>query len=998
MPVSDSAAPPAKGLTPSRPNPDHARRHWRSLDELANTEAFQEWLTREFPRGAAEWQQTLSRRSFLKVMGASLALAGLTACTSQPREQIAPYVRQPENIVPGTPQYYATSLALAGLGMGVLVESHQGRPTKVEGNPGHPASLGATDIFAQAEVLTLYDPDRSRIPLYAGTPSTWGDFLRAIEPVLQEQRAREGAGLHILTETVTSPTLAAQMRMLQEQFPQATWHQYEPVNDDHATEGARRAFGQVVATRYDVSRADVIFSLDADLLAPSPGTLRYAREFAARRRVGEEQAEMNRLYVAESFPSITGATADHRLPLSPALVEHAAHAIAQQLGIETGVALALSEEQRAWLAAAARDLQEHRGTCLVVAGQRQPPAVHALAHAINAALENVGATVFYTEPVVANPTNQTESLRELTQAMAAGDVEALFIVGGNPAYAAPADLPFVALLEEVPFSAHLSLWFDETSAQCTWHLNAAHALESWSDTRAFDGTVSLVQPLIIPLYEGKTAHEMLAALLGNTTATSLQIVQNFWREQYNGDNFQLFWRAALAEGLVPDTAAPLADVSLQPQTWQEAAPPEADALTLAFLPDPTIWDGRYANNAWLQELPKPIILLTWDNAAWLSPATAARLGLTSEDVVTLRYAGHTLDAAVWVVPGHAEDTISLSLGYGRTQAGQVGTGLGFNAYALRTSDAPWFGAGLELWPTGGRYALATTQDHHSMEVRELVRVGTLAQFRDNPDFLHEGAHEHESLFETKDYPRAWGMSINLNACIGCGACTMACQAENNIPVVGKEQVAMGREMHWIRVDRYFAGGLERPAIYHQPVPCMHCELAPCELVCPVAATLHDAYNGLNAMIYNRCVGTRYCSNNCPYKVRRFNFLHYVDDDVPVLKMQRNPDVTVRAQGVMEKCTYCVQRINHARIEADTEDHPLRDGAVQTACQQVCPTQAIVFGDLNDPDSEAARLREAPLNYGILTELNTKPRTTYMARLHNPNPALEPAAPEEESEA
>jgi molybdopterin-containing oxidoreductase family iron-sulfur binding subunit len=990
----NSVSQPEEAFLQTNRDAVHPERHWRSLDELAYTDAFQEWLTREFPRGAAEWQTTLSRRTFLKIMGTSLALAGMTACTSQPREQIAPYVRQPEGLVPGEPHYFATAFSLAGYGTGVVVESHEGRPTKVEGNPDHPASRGATDIFAQAEVLTLYDPDRSRIPRHTGTLSTWDDFLLALEPVLRQQREQRGAGMHVLTETVSSPALAAQMGALLERFPEATWHQYEPVNQDNAVESARLIFGEALAPRYDVSEADVILSLDSDFLAPSPGTLRYARDFAARRRVSVEQPEMNRLYVVESVPGITGAMADHRQIMPPALIEHAAFAMARQFGIETGGEPELSEQQRRWLDVVVRDLQDQQGRSLVVAGERQPPIVHALALAINNTLGNIGRTVFYTQPVAANPINQMESLRGLVQAMEAGDVEALFIVGGNPAYTAPADLPFGSQLADVPFSAHLSLYVDETSERCTWHLNAAHVLESWSDTRAFDGTASIVQPLILPLYEGKTAHELLAALLGDTTTTSLQLVQNFWRGQYEGDNFEQFWRVALAEGMLPDTGLEPQNVALPTGALQGREPqPIDDALTLAFLPDPTIWDGRYVNNAWLQELPKPITHLTWDNAAYISPATAARLEIANEDVIALNYQGRTLEAAAWIVPGQADNVIALSLGYGHLQGRSISTGMGFNANVLRTSDAPWFASGLTIERTGEQYQLVTTQDHHSMEGRELVRVGTLEQFRANPDFLHEGEHEHESLFHAKEYPQAWGMSINLNTCIGCGACTIACQAENNIPVVGKEQVAIGREMHWIRIDRYFGGSLETPEIYHQPVPCMHCELAPCELVCPVAATVHDASNGLNAMIYNRCVGTRYCSNNCPYKVRRFNFLQHVQDDIPVLKMQRNPDVTVRSQGVMEKCTYCVQRINRAQIAAETEDRPLQDGDIQTACQQVCPTAAIVFGDLNDPDSEAARLRESPLTYGILTELNTKPRTTYTARLRNPHPEL---APEGES--
>jgi molybdopterin-containing oxidoreductase family iron-sulfur binding subunit len=964
--------------------------YWRSLEELADSGALRALLQHEAPRHVALFD-SVGRRQFLKLMGASLGLAGLNACTRQPAETIVPYVRQPEQLVPGTPLYFASAIPFGGVATPVLVESHMGRPTKIEGNPEHPASLGATDAFAQAAILGLYDPDRSQVITHVGEIRPWSAFVAALRTVLDAQREQRGAGLRILTETITSPTLADQLRGILAAFPLAKWHQYEPVHRDHAREGARLAFGEYVETHYQFDRAQVVLALDADFLSCGPGHLRYVREFMSRRRVQGEQRQMNRLYAVESTPTNTGALADHRLPLRPTQVEDLTRAIAAGLGVRVQAPVGL-EAHAAWITAVTRDLQRHRGTSVVIAGAEQPPAVHALAHALNAALGNVGQTVVYTDPVEAHPVNQTASLRELVADMEAGTTALLLIIGGNPVFTAPADVPFAAALAKVPLSVHLGLYDDETSELCHWHVPEAHALESWSDLRAFDGTISIVQPLIAPLYGGKTAHEILAVLTDRPERSSHDIVKEYWMAQRSGDDFEAFWRRALHDGLVGGSA-----LALRPVTLKDTALPsprgaqDARALEIVFRPDPTIFDGRFANNGWLQELPKALTRLTWDNAALLSPATAQRLGLSSGDVVELRYAGRRVHAPVWIMPGHAPDAVTVHLGYGRRRAGKVGNGTGFNAYLLRTAAAPWSGTGLELHPTGARYALATTQEHHSMEGRALVRAGTLADYIAHPQMFRHMAEEParaDTLYpDEHPYPSyAWGMAIDLNTCTGCNACVIACQAENNIAVVGKAEVARGHEMHWIRIDRYYAGELDNPATYHQPVPCMHCENAPCELVCPVAATVHSS-EGLNDMIYNRCVGTKYCSNNCPYKVRRFNWFLFSDWTTESLKAMRNPDVTVRSRGVMEKCTYCVQRINGARIHAQTEGREIRDGEVVTACQQACPAGAIVFGNINDPDSRVARLKAEARNYALLAELNTRPRTTYLARLRNPNPEI-----------
>ena len=970
----------------------HGKDYWRSLEQLAGTPEFQDYLQREFPEGASEWNNALGRRKFLKLMGASLAFGGLAACTRQPAEKLVPYVRSPEEVIPGVPQYFASGLTLDGIASGVLVESHTGRPTKIEGNPDHPASLGATDSFAQASVLSLYDPDRSQVVRKTGRISTWSGFLDSITKELERSRLSKGKGLRLLTETVTSPTLAHQIKTVLEQFPGAKWHSFDPVGRDTVRAGGRLAFGETVETRYQIDRARVILSLDADFLSCGPAGLRYAREFSAGRRIRTGRTEMNRLYVVESTPTNTGGMADHRLSLKAGRIEGFARAVASKLGIDAGGEETGSHD--AWIVALVRDLQRNRGQSVVLAGEWQSPEVHALAHAMNHRLGNVGSTVIYTQPVDTGPADQMESLQELVSDIDSGGVELLLILGGNPVYNAPADLRFAEHLSKVKTRVHLSLYEDETSRRCHWHIPEAHPLEMWGDARAFDGTVTILQPLIQPLYSGKSSIDILSVIQGKPGRSGYDILREYWKSRELSDDFEKFWRRSLHDGVVPKTALSSRSVKLKGDLRSWNRPEQGEGLEIIFRPDPTVWDGRFANNGWLQELPKPVTRLTWDNAAMISPQTAEKLRLANEDLVELQYMGRSVEAPIWILPGHPPDSVTVHLGHGRTHAGHVGNGVGFDAYRLRTSGASWFGYGLRIRKTGKTHRLATSQDHHSMEGRNLVRVGTIGEYLENPDLIREMAHEDPSpdltLYNPEEFRSegyAWGMAIDLNACTGCGACTVACQSENNIPVVGKQEVLNGREMHWIRIDRYYKGDLDDPELYNQPVPCMHCENAPCELVCPVNATVHGQ-EGLNEMIYNRCVGTRYCANNCPYKVRRFNFLQYADEDTPSLKLRRNPDVTVRARGVMEKCTYCVQRINTSRIEAKKQDRKIRDGEVVTACQGVCPTEAIVFGDINDPESQVSRRKAEKLNYGMLTDLNTRPRTTYLAKLRNPNPEIE----------
>ena len=1015
---------------------------WRSLEELAGTPELEERLHREFPwkgteegmrRHAAAWDSGVDRRAFLTAAGASLGLAGLTACTKQPPEKIVPYVRQPEEVVPGRPQFYATAATHQGFAAGVLAESHMGRPTKLEGHPDHPASLGATDLLTQASILDLYDPDRSQAITHSGRIRTWDAFASEILTNAAALKAIGGRGLRILTGTVTSPTLAGLLARLLEEMPEARWHQFEPAGADNVRAGLRRAFGEDLTPRYDLARADVVLALDSDFLTAGPAAVRHAKDFASRRRVQDPQAlgesGMNRLYAVDSMPTATSMVADHRLALGPAGVAHFTVALAARLGV-TGVLAPddspaagsdrAGDERVAWLEEVAADLEAHAGSSLVIAGEHADPEIHTLACALNAKLGNAGTTVTYSEPVEAWPAggpavvDQAASFTELLADIDEGGVDTLIMLGVNPVYGATADQDVAAALAKVRLRVHQGFYLDETAEHCQWHIPQAHDLECWGDARAFDGTATIGQPLIEPLYAGKSPLAVVAALLGQPFVADDELMREHWRQQtaFEGtsdEDFERFWRRIVHDGMVEDSGLPAKEPALDSGAVAVAAGAQtrrqAPGLELSFKPDPNLTDGRYANNAWLQECPRPVTKLTWDNALMMSPRTAREHGLgdlvagndqsKQAPMVRLTVEERSLDLPVWVVPGHAEGALTLHLGYGRTHGGKVAAGAGFDAGAVRSQTAPWrVSSGVGFQPTGDTYPLASTQDHHSMEGRHLVRMADLESYLHDPE--HAGAHQHHgptdlSLMDREDFPYdgyAWGMTIDLTACTGCNACVVACQAENNVPPVGKDEVMRGREMHWIRIDRYYHGedADHVGEIVQQPVTCMHCEQAPCEVVCPVAATVHSD-EGLNDMIYNRCVGTRYCSNNCPYKVRRFNFYLYQDFETPSLKLGRNPDVTVRSRGVMEKCTYCVQRINQARIAAKRDNRKIEDGEIITACQGVCPSDAIVFGDVNDAESRVSRAQASPASFNLLEELGTRPRTTYVARIRNPNPKL-----------
>jgi len=980
----------AKGGAGSPSTPPIPRAYWRSLEDATRSPELIAAVEKKFP-GIMGGLDPVDRREFLRLMGASLAFAGLTACTRQPTEKIIPYVTPPEELIPGKPLFFATAMTLGGYAYGLLAESHMGRPTKVEGNPDHPASLGATDAFAQASILDLYDPDRSQAVFNRGRVSTWDAFVVELQKELSFQQAVNGEGLRLLTETVTSPTLAAQIEALLKKYPSAKWHQYEPVNRDMVHEGSLLAFGRRVDTHYLFAEADIVVSLGADFLSWGPGHVRYARDFSSRRNLVDGKGMMNRLYVVESTPSVTGAAADHVLALPPSAIERFARALAKEVGVDT-----VADEAgipREWIEAVSSDLKRNHGRSIVVPGENQPAVVHALAHAINDRLKNHGRTVQLIEPVEAAPVNQGQSLAELAADMQAGKVELLVMIDGNPVYTAPADLKFEEALRKVKFRVRHGHYEDETSAVCQWHIPATHYLEAWSDARAYDGTVTIQQPLVAPLYAGKSSHELLDALVSELPRSGYEVVQEYWKARLGEAAFEPAWRKAVHDGLVADSASPGIKATVSGSFSGELSPPvPAGHLEVSCLPDASAWDGRFVNNSWLMETPRPLSKLVWDNALYLSPATAREQHLSNGDMVVVVAGELTTQAPVWILPGHADECGSLQLGYGQALSGRIGRKVGHNAYAVRSATTPWTFAAT-LYKTGRSHQLVSTQDHPSVEGRDSLRTGTFEEYTHHPDFVHHHGKEHNdppSIYPAHPYDQSpqWGMVIDLSRCIGCNACMLACQSENNIPIVGKKQVANGRELHWIRIDRYYQGDAANPDVAMQPITCMHCETAPCEAVCPVGATVHSR-DGLNQMVYNRCVGTRYCSNNCPYKVRRFNFFKYTDDKSPSLALQRNPDVTVRSRGVMEKCTYCVQRISEARIEAKKQNRPIRDGEVVTACQQVCPARAISFGDISDAQAEISRHRASPLNYNVLGVLGTKPRTTYLARVRNPNPALSP---------
>jgi MoCo/4Fe-4S cofactor protein with predicted Tat translocation signal len=951
-------------------------RQWRSLGELADDPSFVARAAQEFPGLAEALASPADRRRVLKLMAAAFAMGGLGGCDAgAPGGTLIPAVRIPPNIIPGLPNFYSTAHVLDGYANGVVVKHQMGRPIKVEGNPQHPASLGATDAIAQAQVLDFYDPDRAWAIIAHGLPADRQHMLTALTAERARIAENKGAGFRVLTGTITSPTLAAQIDALLTRYPEARWHQWDPVSRDNIWKGAGLAYGQPVESVPKLDKADVVLAIDSDLLSSAPGHLRFARDFASRRNPTRAQ-KMLRLYAVEATPTLTGSVADHRFVAGPRELHEVTMALAAGILQQSPPPAAPD-----WVGKVVADLMANTGHALVHLGPDQPPETHALVHAINNKLGAVGATLDLTAPVVHSPIDQAASLHDLAEDMRAGKVSTLLIIDSNPAYTAPSTLGFVEALKRVDFSMTLAAAPNETSDATIWGVPMTHAWETWSDARAYDGTVTILQPQALPLYLGTSMHRMLALFTDSAPASTLDIVQSTWKSRLGAD-FAQGWHDALANGVIPNTASPNVSVSLRADAARQTPPtPPSHPLTVLFRPDPHLWDGRYANNAWLQELPRPLTKLTWDNPLLISPKQARELKLRNGDMVRLSIGDVSSTAPIWIMPGQAADCVVAFLGSGRSDVGSVGTGAGFDFYPLTgRADAP------ALEKVAGYVDLACT-DHHNLifdTAGEFVRHGTLAEYGKDPRFL--AAREPEPhLYRWKpEGPAAWAMSVDLNACIGCNACVVACQAENNVPVVGKQQVIHEREMHWLRIDRYYEGSPDAPESYFQPMLCMQCEQAPCEVVCPVGATVHDS-EGLNVMVYNRCVGTRFCSNNCPYKVRRFNYFGFAQEEQRP-PQARNPDVTVRGRGVMEKCTFCLQRIAEARIAADRDNRPV--GEVKTACQASCPAQAITFGNMADPDSEVAKRKQSPLDYALLADQNTHPRVTYEARIRNPNPAIE----------
>ena len=1014
--ASQTAAPLTLEAVRAKLTGKTGKRFWRSLDELEDTPEFHDLLDREFPRQSGEMVDGVSRRGFMKIMGASLALAGLSGCTKQPDEPIYPYIQQPEDLVLGKPMYFATAFPFPTGAVPLLVKSDAFRPIKIEGNPEHPFNKGKSDIFSQGSLLDMYDPDRSQHVTFRGETRTWGDFKTAFLTALETRKASGGQGVYFLSETITSPTLAAQWKKAQAAYPNAKLVQYDPVNRDSARAASKAAFGDYLDAQYNLADADVILSLDADFLSglAFPGFLKLAADYADRRKL-QAGKELNRLYVVESTPTTTGFKAEHRLGIRASDVEAFAASLA------SGSAAGLPQEQQQFATALLADLKAHAGKCVVIPGEQASPAVHMAAFALNQTLGAVGKTVVYNETVNPMPSEQLNDFKALVADLNAGKVEWLVILGANPIYSAPADAGFDTAFKKATMTVHLGSLVDETGQIAQWHINKAHYLESWSDARSYDGTISIIQPMIDPLYGGKTAHDVLQAMLDNPALSAYEAVRENNKANIKGD-FEAGWRKALHAGFIEGTAFTAKTVTAKAGTM---TPPAAasDALEIIFRPDPSLYDGRFANVGWLQELPKPVTSLSWDNAALMSMTTMSKLGVKETDVIELELDGRKAKAPVLMLPGHPDNSITVYLGHGREFAGRAGSGVGFSAYPLRSSTAPLFATGVKVNKTAESYAICVTKSHfiddrsiraggdgsgtHSLEgneadTRGIIRYATLEEYKKNPQFAHQGESREdpaadETMFPAWDYKRnsngtakyAWAMSIDMNSCVGCNACVVSCYAENNIPVVGRDQVKIGRNMQWIRIDTYYEGDLHAPKAHFQPMTCQHCENAGCEQVCPVGATVHTP-EGLNTMVYNRCVGTRYCSNNCPYKVRRFNWLLYSDYDTESLKFMRNPDVSVRSRGVMEKCSYCMQRIQAAKIEADKDNRIVQDGDVVTACQQACPTNAIIFGNLNDSSSKIAKLKAEERNYAVLGDLNFRPRTTYMAGVVNPNPELEPA--------
>jgi molybdopterin-containing oxidoreductase family iron-sulfur binding subunit len=1047
-------------LPNQRPEPGPPK-HWVSLEHLADKPEVKALMEREFPEGADKIDAP-TRRTFLTLMSASFAMMGLTGCIRRPEEHIIPYQKLPEGMTLGIPQHYATTVSHRGEGLGVLVECHEGRPTKIEGNPEHPASLGGTMPQTQAMILELYDPDRVQQPHKDGKPATYDQVVGELTSKLDAAAQNGGARLRVLMESTTSPSAARLKTAFLQRFPKAKIHTYDSASAANVRAGTKIAFGDSLRPVYQLDRARVVLAVDSDFLYGEPASVVNTKAWSRTRKIQKQGDRMSRLYVVEPALSVTGMNADHRLRVPAGSIEDFLGAVAAEL-VKRGAPLnALASKVKAnaaydakFIGWAVDELMKARGSGIVMVGSRQPPSAHALGWAINDALGNLNRTVRFAKTDL-DLSDPVADLKALTTDMSSGQVDTILVLNGIPAYSAPADLDFVTAYKKVATRFFLAAHHDETAEVSTHILPRAHELETWGDMRAPDGTTSLAQPLIAPIFDGKSELEILALAAKTPETRGHDIVRATFHANADvallnaglnarkdpspvasaaaagsaapagsgsaaavpsaappsappvpaplpEERADKTWRRALHDGLIRNTAGPFQDAKVDYEAVareagkRPAVSPTAGALEITFSADSALHDGRFANVSWMPELPNPITKTVWDNTAWISPATATALGVNSGDVVRISLGGKSVEIPVWVVPGTADFSVQLHLGWGRRMIGRIAEGHGFDVSPLRTTAGFWFAQGATVAKTGSDYQIAVTQEHNMLEGRPIVREATLEEFRKDGDFAEKQGIEHPPLLplwdERKYEQHKWGMVIDLNACTGCNACVIACQAENNTPTVGKEQVTRQREMHWIRLDRYFSGTIDDPLVVNQPQMCQQCENAPCENVCPVNATSHSP-EGLNEMTYNRCIGTRYCANNCPYKARRFNFLDYHEAVPETLKMVQNPNVSVRMRGVMEKCTYCVQRIQSAKIAAkrdgrvvtkDGKSFPLiKDGEIKSACEQACPADAIVFGDLNDPNSRVSRAAKSEIAYRVLEELNTKPRTSYISKIRNPH--------------
>jgi molybdopterin-containing oxidoreductase family iron-sulfur binding subunit len=994
--------------------------YWRSLNELAKNKEYQQFVEREFPEGASELKEGYSRRNFLQIMGASIALAGFAACR-KPVKKIVPFTNMPEYMVPGKQVFYATSAPANGYVTGLLVETNSGRPTKIEGNPDHPASSGATNIQHQASILDMYDPDRSRFVRQNGERRSWEDFSSSISSELTTDKR-----VAFIVEPTSSPTVNRLKQTILGKYPNANWVTYAAFGEENQLLGSQIAFGRKLRVSPKIENARVIISLDADFMGTSSDNVRNIRGFADGRRIATSNDDINRLYVVESNYSLTGSNADHRLRLKTADIKPFLYALASELSESYSDLRAFSSysnafSQHEWVQILAEEIRRNYGSTLLMLGADHDAQSQAVVAAINFAAGNVGNTVEYLELPHIDAQNQHTAFTSLINDMRGGRIDAVVMIGTNPAFTAPADLDFKSALQNVPLSVHLSGFFDETSKLSTWHVNRAHFLEYWGDGYDYTGVPSVIQPMILPLFDGKSEVELLGLIATGTTIDATDEVKNTWRPIL-GNGFEAKWQQLLHDGMERNLTFRSTNVALSTgfnseitSSLSQVTVSNSNSVEITFKPDPKLLDGSLANNGWLQELPDPMTKITWDNVALVSPNTAEALGVsrrrfgqTDVNMLSISANGAEMLIPAWVVPGHADNNITVYAGYGREGIGRVADNIGQNVFTARTTTSPLFISDASVTLTSQMYDIATVQDHHSMEGRPLVREASLDEYREYPRFAADmvyvpgkkgGAEHPVTLFKAQTFPEhqpQWGMTIDLATCIGCGVCTIACQSENNIPVIGKEEVRRGREMHWMRTDRYFSGDENGDAkVVHQPVTCMHCELAPCEQVCPVAATTHSD-DGLNQMTYNRCIGTRYCANNCPFKVRRFNFFNYpkefltTADDPEVIQMAMNPDVSIRFRGIMEKCTYCVQRISRGKLATKLETgNSIKpaDGTVKTACQQACPANAITFGDLTDDNSVVSLTKKNERNYVMLEELGIRPRTSYLAKIRNTNEKL-----------